>query len=100
MGRFDDEYNSGNQMNRTRDLVLSINEFCFVQNKTDGTIRAQVGPTTVTISGQESLVTFNSKSKQFIETNDIERAKQLFISQPSLSSAIMTTLTPTILTDL
>ena len=82
MGRFDDDYNSGNQMNRTRDLVLSINEFCFVQNKTDGTIRAQVGPTTVTISGQESLVTFNSKSKQFIETNDIERAKQLFISAP------------------
>ena len=82
MGRFDDEYSSGNQMNRTRDLVLSINEFCFVQNKTDGTIRAQVGPTTVTISGQESLVTFNSKSKQFIETNDIERAKQLFISAP------------------
>lgn len=82
MGRFDDEYGSGNQMNRTRDLVLSINEFCFVQNKTDGTIRAQVGPTTVTISGQESLVTFNSKTKQFIETNDIERAKQLFISAP------------------
>ena len=82
MGRFDDEYSSGNQMNRTRDLVLSINEFCFVQNKTDGTIRAQVGPTTVTISGQESLVTFNSKSKQFIETNDIEKAKQLFISAP------------------
>ena len=81
MGRFDEEY-SGSQMNRTRDLVLSINEFCFVQNKTDGTIRAQVGPTTVTISGQESLVTFNSKTKQFIETNDIEKAKQLFISAP------------------
>ena len=82
MGRYDEDYGTGNQMNRTRDLVLSINEFCFVQNKTDGTIRAQVGPTTVTISGQESLVTFNSKSKQFIETNDIERAKQLFISAP------------------
>ena len=81
MSRYDDEF-TPNAMNRTRDLVLSINEYCFVQNKTDGTIRAQVGPTTVTISGQESLVTFNPKTKQFIETNDIERAKQLFISAP------------------
>lgn len=32
MGRYDGDYNDGGvNMNRQRDLVLSVNEFCFLQ---------------------------------------------------------------------
>ena len=64
---------------RQRDLVLSINEFCFLQNKTNGSIRSHVGPLTMPISQQEAMVIFNSKTKKFEETSDLEKAKQLFI---------------------
>ena len=83
MARYDDEnYGTPNRMNQQRDLVLSINEFCFLQNKTDGTIKTHVGPLTNTIYGQESLVTFNSRSKKFEETSNFDVAKQLFVSAP------------------
>ena len=80
MSYYDEE--TGRVSNRQRDLVLSINEYCFVQSKTDGSIKTHVGPLTMTISQQESLVTFNSKTKRFEETQDFERAKQLFVSAP------------------
>lgn len=76
-----DNYEMNNN-NRQRDLVLSINEFCFVQNETNGTIKTHVGPLTLTVSQQESLVTFNEKTKKFEKTSDFEQAKQLFISAP------------------
>ena len=83
MARYDNEdYGTPNRMNQQRDLVLSINEFCFLQNKTDGTIKTHVGPLTTTISGQESLVTFNARSKKFEETSNFDVAKQLFVSAP------------------
>ena len=63
-------------------MVLSINEFCFLQNKTNGNIKTHVGPLTMTISAQEALVTFDEKTKKFVETTDFERAKQLFVSAP------------------
>ena len=69
-------------MNRQRDLVLSTNEFCFLQSKTNGAIKTYTGPITMTISAQESLVVFNSKTKKFEETQDFEKAKQLFVSAP------------------
>ena len=83
MGRYDEDYGSSpNTMSRQRDLVLSINEFCFLQNKTNGSIKSHVGPLTMTISQQEALVVFNSKTKKFEETTDFEQAKQLFTSAP------------------
>ena len=33
MGRYDNDYDSSPVAARQRDLVLSINEFCFLQNK-------------------------------------------------------------------
>ena len=77
-----DSWDTPNQMNRQRDLVLSTNEFCFLQSKTNGAIKTYTGPITMTISAQESLVIFNSKTKKFEETQDFEKAKQLFISAP------------------
>lgn len=83
MGRYDEDYGSSpNQLSRQRDLVLSINEFCFLQNKTNGSIKSHVGPLTMTISQQEALVVFNPKTKKFEETTDFEKAKQLFTSAP------------------
>ena len=79
---FNQNWNEPNQMNRQRDLVLAANEFAFVMAKTNGTIKTYTGPITMTISAQESLVIFNSKTKKFEETQDFEKAKQLFVSAP------------------
>ena len=54
MGRYDGDYNENGTMNRQRDLVLSVNEFCFLQSKTNGAIKTYTGPITMTISAQES----------------------------------------------
>lgn len=67
---------------RQRDLVLAVNEFCFLQSKTNGAIKTYTGPITMTISAQEALVVFNPKTKQFEETQDFNKAKQLFMSAP------------------
>ena len=89
MGRYEDENYGGSPVARQRDLVLSVNEFCFLQNKTNGTIKSHVGPLTMTISQQEALVTFNTKTKKFEETQDFEKAKQLFVSAPEGWYAIL-----------
>lgn len=85
----DNSYDDSNAMARQRDLVLSPNEFCFLQNKTNGQIKTQVGPLTTTISQQEALVIFDGQTKQFTETSDFNRAKQLFISAPEGWYAIL-----------
>lgn len=83
MGRYDnmeDGYPQGNM--RQKDLVLSTNEFVFIQSKTNGQIKTYTGPIMVTISAQESMVVFNSKTKRFEETGDFEKARQIFTSAP------------------
>ena len=81
MGRYgEDDYTSMNQ--GQRDLVLAVNEFCFLQSKTNGAIKTYTGPITMTISAQEALVVFNPRTKQFEETRDFSKAKQLFKSAP------------------
>ena len=83
MARYDnDNWDNQSQLNRQRDLVLPTNEFCFLQSKTNGAIKTYTGPITMTISAQESLVVFNPKTKKFEETQDFEKARQLFISAP------------------
>lgn len=83
MSRYDnmeDGYSQGNM--RQKDLVLSTNEFVFIQSKTNGQIKTYTGPIMVTISAQESMVVFNSKTKRFEETGDFEKARQIFTSAP------------------
>ena len=78
-------YNDQNFVdNRSRqtDLVLAVNEYAYVLNKSTGVIQSHVGPRVVTVSQQEALVIFDSKTKRFIETSDYNRAKQLFTSAP------------------
>ena len=78
----DFNYNPNDNRGRQSDLVLAVNEYAFVLNKSTGVIKSHVGPLVVTISQQEALVVFDSKSKKFIETSDYNRAKQLFTSAP------------------
>ena len=82
MSRYGEDFSVAPNMNRQRDLVLAVNEFCFLQSKTNGAIKTYTGPITMTISAQEALVVFNPKSKQFEETQDFNKAKQLFTSAP------------------
>ena len=78
----DNEENYTQGSMRQKDLVLSTNEFVFIQSKTNGQIKTYTGPIMVTISAQESMVVFNSKTKRFEETGDFEKARQLFTSAP------------------
>ena len=78
---YDERYENGNSM-RQKDLVLATNEFCFVQNKTNGQIKTNTGPIMLTISQQESLVVFDPKSKQFKEVSNFDQAKQLCVTAP------------------
>jgi major vault protein len=75
------QYND-NGRGRQSDLVLAVNEYAYVLNKSTGQIKSYVGPIVVTISQQEALVIFDAKSKRFVETSDYNRAKQLFTSAP------------------
>ena len=74
-------YDDERGRNQQRDLVLANNEFCFVQSQTNGSIRTHVGPTTVSISQQESLVLFDKTTKRFRQV-DHSHAKQLFVTAP------------------
>ena len=67
---------------RQSDLVLAVNEYAYVLNKSTGVIQSHVGPRVVTVSQQEALVIFNSRTKRFEETRDYTKAKQLFTSAP------------------
>lgn len=82
--RYEDtnDFDTPSMMQRQKDIVLATNEFCFVLSRTNGVIKTYTGPITLTISAQESLVSFNSNTKRFEETSDINRARQLFTSAP------------------
>lgn len=53
-----------------RELVLAPNEFCFVQNSTDGGIVTCVGPLTVTLGQSEVPIIFDPRTKRFVNTNN------------------------------
>lgn len=78
---YDERYNDSGAM-RQKDLVLAPNEFCLLQSKTNGVIKTCTGPIMMTISQQEALVVFDSKTKKFKELSNFDQAKQLFINAP------------------
>ena len=77
---YNEHYNDNSM--RQKDLVLAVNEFCFLQNKTNGQIKTYTGPIMLTISQQESLVVFDPRTKQFKEVSNFDQAKQIFTSAP------------------
>ena len=76
----DNKYTTNQQ--QQRDVVLSPNEYVFIQNNTNGVIKTYSGPQTVTISAQDSLVIFNSTTKEFEQCKNVNDAKQLHVSPP------------------
>jgi len=84
------EMNNYNNMNQQqRDIVLSPNEYVFVQNNTNGSIKTYTGPTTITISAQDSLVVFDEKNKKFKTVQNLTEAKSLFVLPPENWYAIV-----------
>jgi major vault protein len=65
-----------------RDVVLSPNEFAYVQNETKGTISTYIGPYKYTPEGTDRLMRFDEKTKKFEEIHNLLDAKQLFVTAP------------------
>lgn len=80
-------YNIMNQ--QQRDIVLSPNEYVFVQNNTNGSIKTYTGPITITISAQDSLVVFDETVKKFKTVQNLSEAKFLFVLPPENWYAIV-----------
>lgn len=49
--------------NMQKDLVLSINEYAYVLDRTKGNVSCWVGPAKTSLSTSDSLVRFNSRTK-------------------------------------
>ena len=64
-----------------KDLVLSINEYAYVLDRTKGNVLCHVGPTKTSLSQSDELVRFDPKSKKFIPCGYNE-AISLFASAP------------------
>jgi major vault protein len=64
-----------------KDLVLSINEYAYVLDETKGFVSCLVGPTKMSLSQSDKLVTFNTKTKRF-EPCSYENAVNLFKTAP------------------
>lgn len=62
-----------------KDLVLSSNEYAYVLDQTKGFISCLVGPTKMSLSQSDSLVTFDIQSKKFIPCSYSEAIKLLTI---------------------
>ena len=64
-----------------KDLVLSINEYAYVLDKTKGNVLCHVGPTKTSLSQSDELVRFDYKKKKFIPCGYSE-AISLFATAP------------------
>ena len=64
-----------------KDIILSINEYDYVLDRTQGNVLCHVGPTKTSLSQSDELVRFDPKSKKFLPCGYNE-AISLFASAP------------------
>ena len=64
-----------------KDLVLSINEYAYVLDRTKGNVSCWVGPVKTSLSTSDELVRFNELTKQF-EGSSYDKAVSLFTTAP------------------
>lgn len=64
-----------------KDLVLSINEYAYVLDRTKGNVSCWVGPAKTSLSTSDELVNFNERTKKF-EPCGYEHAIHLFTTAP------------------
>lgn len=71
-----------------KDLVLSINEYAYVEDETKGHVVCWVGPSKTSLSQSDKLVSFDSKTKRFVPCS-YENAIKLFTTAPENWYAIL-----------
>lgn len=64
-----------------KDLVLSINEYAYVLDRTKGNVSCWVGPAKTSLSTSDELVVFNERTKQF-DSATYDSAVSLFTTAP------------------
>lgn len=67
--------------NVQKDLVLSINEYAYVEDETKGHVICWVGPSKTSLSQSDKLVRFDSISKRFVPCS-YSQAINLFTTAP------------------
>lgn len=67
--------------NVQKDLVLSINEYAYVEDETKGHVICWVGPSKTSLSQSDKLVRFDSVSKRFVPCS-YSQAINLFTTAP------------------
>lgn len=65
-----------------KDLVLAINEYSYVLDKTKGHVSCWVGPCKTSLSTSDELVKFNEKVKKFLPVQKYSDAIYLFTTAP------------------
>ena len=68
--------------NMQKDLVLAINEYAYVLDKTKGHVSCWVGPCKTSLSTSDELVKFNEKAKKFLPVQKYSDAIHLFTTAP------------------
>ena len=65
-----------------KDLVLSINEYAYVLDKTKGNVSCWVGPAKTSLSTSDEMVVFNENTKAFEPARNYYEATKLFTTAP------------------
>ena len=65
-----------------KDLVLAINEYAYVLDKTKGHVSCWVGPCKTSLSTSDELVKFNKAAKKFLPVQKYSDAIHLFTTAP------------------
>ena len=65
---------------RENDLVLTSNEFAFIQDSTTGQIDVIVGPFKKSLAGTDQPMTYDSRSGKFVRQTNVDKAIQTFPS--------------------
>ena len=65
-----------------KDLVLAINEYAYVLDRTKGHVSCWVGPCKTSLSTSDELVKFNEKAKKFLPVQKYSDAIYLFTTAP------------------
>ena len=67
--------------NMQKDLVLSINEYAYVEDETKGHVICWVGPSKTSLSQSDKLVRFDTITKRFVQCS-YKEAINLFTTAP------------------
>ncbi|KKR86897.1 MAG: hypothetical protein UU48_C0006G0089 [Candidatus Uhrbacteria bacterium GW2011_GWF2_41_16] len=84
------EATQGRDGRESRELVLTHNEFVYVQDDTKGQVTTLVGPSTKQLAQSEKLVMFNEQTGRFERVDNITRAVSIFPFAPEGSYIVLT----------